>query len=144
MNIHDLLNFDLKRKPAPEEIKDKLLDLGFVQTGSRRMLPQAAKEFNSDWDFMAPDNESFRKTLHDLDFKEFPFSNGYGDDYSTSLFKNQNIEVVLKKSEFYPAFVQMWERMAPEFYKKYIWKKTPGVTRELIKERIDFLINYNL
>ena len=114
----------------------------------------------TDYDFSAPYSEENHSILLDAGFTYWPPDRlGYKDDLTVGVYikkyphkfdiKNPKIfsgvptaNVILRSD--YPLFRQVWNSIDPEFYYKYIWKRSPTYDFEemsLTKTKICDIMN---
>lgn len=137
----------------PDVMKTDIKNLGYARLfGSRSMAARPSVEGfdpaimigsqindNTDWDFSQQYNDYTHSYLLSAGFTHYakdqigPYADDltvgvYIKEYSTSsLFSLFNsvpkINVVLHSDELF--FRRVWDRISPEFYYRYLWKRSP-------------------
>ena len=124
----------------------------FLHTGSRSVLPESELAWNTDHDFIAIDTVDTRGHLLSLGFIfNGPEHVHYFDNTTSGISywcdsNGGEIQVVLKKPEYWPILIEFWEllRANPKFYKKYFWKSSCKWTNSVNKPHIMSMIGDNI
>ena len=161
---------------APESVMNDVAKLSSVVLfGSRSIASRPAKESfdpaimigaqindSTDWDFSAPYTQENHDILVNAGYMHWPGDQlGYKDELTEGVYiktyphkfdlSNPVIydgvptaNVVLRND--YPLFCQVWNSIDPEFYYKYIWKRSPtyddqdlSLTKGTIRDIMDQL-----
>jgi|694.fasta_scaffold122371_5 hypothetical protein len=116
----------------------------YILCGSRSKLAVEFTGAEADWDFAAPNNAETHDALESQGFTFSKYNNYFDSqtvivytkfDYSTLC----TIQVTIKKD--YDLFCRVWDKITPEFFTKYIWKRSityrnwdANIVRDHIKE----------
>lgn len=126
----------------------KMIDLPrYILCGSRSKLPVELTGAKADWDFAAPNDAETIAALEYQGFKPSRYNN-YFDSQTVAIYskfdyyKLCTIQVAIKKD--YDLFCRVWDKITPEFFKKYIWKRSftyRNLDGVLVRARIKEIMN---
>ena len=116
----------------------------YILCGSRSKLEVEFTGAEADWDFAAPNDAETLAALEKQGFTRSKSAN-YFDSQTVAVYSKfdcyrlHTIQVAIKKD--YDLFCRVWDKVTPEFFKKYIWKRSityrnwdANIVRDHIKE----------
>lgn len=122
----------------------------YILCGSRSKLGVELTGAEADWDFAAPNDAETLAALEKQGFTRSKSANyfdsrTYSDSQTVAVYSKfdcyrlRTIQVAIKKD--YDLFCRVWDKVTPEFFKKYIWKRSityrnwyADIVRDHIKE----------